>query len=158
MAKVRMVMVDLEGADETVKGAVMSALERMGVPVLQTAAPLATALEVAAPMVRRNCVPLLPEPAKRRAKASLPNGRGSEKAPKTDGRRKEPEDAALPAATVEAVLRKRAMTSAEVIRAIPGAKAANVYYRLAQMRAAGAVETRYDEADGEKKNFLVASA
>ena len=151
MAKVRVVMVNLEGADETVDRAVAGVLA-----IALRAGDPASAPAEAAPMVaaREEMPRLLPTaPAKRR--------RGRAKAcpaPEAKARRASPEGAALPASVIEGVLRKRPMTSGEVIRAIHGAKPADLYFRLGQMRKQGTVETREDPADGDRKNFLVASA
>ena len=55
-----------------------------------------------------------------------------------------------------AMLAKRAMNSADIVAALrPQAPAATVYQALALLRDAKVIETRIDDADGERKNFLV---
>jgi len=60
---------------------------------------------------------------------------------------------AVSAHQISALLEKRGMSSGELIAAL-GAKPADVYYRLGQMRKTGSIETRMDESDAVRRNYL----
>ena len=151
MAKVRVVMVDLEGADETVKGAVMGLLGRIGPPVEMVHGVSLAGLAATAEPLRLPAVP-----AKRRggpAKAcptTVPAEIGS--------RAQALRGAEELRGAIPMLLKKRgALTSKEIIDATK-ATPSTVYQQLARLREAGVIETREDAADGERKNFLARPA
>jgi DNA-binding transcriptional ArsR family regulator len=113
----------------------------------------------AAAVVTETAARLLPgpegtPPAKRRGKGKLKHPMGGHGAPPAEGSRAE--DLAAAASLrgrILELLKKRAMTSKEVIDAT-GATAGTVYQQLSMLRKDRKVETREDPEQGRNKNYL----
>lgn len=144
MTKVRVVMAELEGAEETVLAAVRSFLPTAGPVTMETpaaiaAAPVVDSVRIEAPaptaktVVKRKAAP---ERTKRQAPVSEPTASS------------EARDAIL------AELRKGGKTSAEVINAT-GLKPHIVYYWLDKLRTSGDIETVQVEGRVGKFNRVV---
>jgi hypothetical protein len=54
------------------------------------------------------------------------------------------------------MLRRRPMTSGELLKAFPTVRPSHMYYLLSAMRKEGTIRVSEDQADGQRKNYLAA--
>lgn len=147
MAKVRVVLAEVEGSDEIVGRAIYDALARFNqpaeaTPVLIQAAEEWPILETAAPAglesSRRRKLRQSAETTAARAAATPPAS-----AELTVGEQ------------ILALLKKRPLVTGDILKALPAVTSGTVYQSLVNLRKGGRIETREDESDGYKKNFVV---
>jgi len=152
MSKVRVVMAEMEGTDSAVLDAIRSfVLAKMGGTETAAVVAIEGANGNGAQVVKALPAGEAPngngqvarKKYVRRKKETLPDGRGSEMPPVREGSTRQ---------MVMAALKKRPMTSAELIRELK-LTPPQVYTTLTEFRKAMVIETRAD-GDGTRKNFV----
>ena len=143
MSNVRVIFAEMDGTDEMVRSVISEFAERMRrVPEVMAITPAAVREVKALPSPRRGGA----RGGVRKVAAAAPAA---------------PAAAAFVPATNDglgdrllAALRKRPMTSGELIKELKTAKPQDIYYRLSMMRKSGVIETREDPSDFGKKNYV----
>ena len=139
MSNVRVIFAEMDGTDEMVRSVISEFAERMRrVPEVMAITPAA---------VRE--VKALPSPAPARRK-----GPGKAKAAVAAAAAFVPATNDGLGERVLAALRKRPMTSGDLIKELKTAKPQDIYYLLSMMRKSGVIETREDPSDFGKKHYV----
>jgi hypothetical protein len=157
MSKVRVVFAEVEGSDQAVYDAIRSFLQAVGI-VPAAAVPIAPAAPAPLPIERASEPEQLPARGTPRASQVVkPRGRppatAKAAAPASSGTDATTQDGGI-RDRILAALTKRPMCSVDLVAAV-NASSGSVYTWLKKLREEGVVVTHEDEADGERKNFVV---
>lgn len=147
MSSVRVVFAEMDGSDEMVR----SVISQLAAQVSRPAPPLLAGISDIRPL-KALAAPLAPRRLSvRRKPARKIAAPASEAATPASRRAADAPDALT--GRILACLSKCGMSSGDLIAGL-GAKRADIYYRLSSLRKSGKVETRMDEADAVRKNYL----